>query len=153
MKKISGMDVLLWSMRLLVGGVLVYAGFLKAVAPTAEFTAAIDAYRLVPYHVASIAAFVVPWVELLTGTYLIFGFMLRATAIVAGVLFSVFLIALGSTLARGMDLASCGCFGAETLRPKQTIGVDILLLGLSVMIVMLSRAPRPGTVDRWIEMI
>jgi uncharacterized membrane protein YphA (DoxX/SURF4 family) len=151
MKKVSGIDVLLWTVRLAVGGVLVYAGFLKAVAPSAEFAAAIDAYHLIPYHAASFLAVALPWIELLTGTYLIFGFMLRASAIVSSALFGVFLIALGSTLARGMDLASCGCFGAETLRPKQTIGVDIVLFILSIVIATASRKARPGTADYWIE--
>src|SRR5690349_20923235 len=34
--------------RLLVAGILIFAGFLKAVAPRAEFAAAIHAYQLFP---------------------------------------------------------------------------------------------------------
>src|SRR5262245_16214936 len=41
-------DYLFLIVRVLAGGALVYAGFLKAAAPAAEFAGAIEAYKVVP---------------------------------------------------------------------------------------------------------
>ena len=147
MKKITASDIVLWILRLAIGGVLLYAGFMKAVAPSAEFVAAIDAYRVLPYPVIPWIAIALPYIEMWTGIYVLFGFGLRVSASVAAVLFGIFLCGLGSALVRKIPLASCGCFGAETLKPSQTIGLDIALFICSIILVAASRRARPGTLD------
>jgi len=39
---------------------------------------------------------------------------------------------LGSSLIRHLDLATCGCFGAESLSPSQTIWMDVVLVAISL---------------------
>jgi uncharacterized membrane protein YphA (DoxX/SURF4 family) len=130
-------EIAQWALRFVIGGVLLYAGFSKAIGPQAEFAAAIEAYKLVPNTLLNPLAMIVPWIELAIGTYLVAGFAVRASAAAAAGLFSVFLFALISTLVRGIDLGSCGCFGAVLLSPKQTIGIDIILLLSSITVVRL----------------
>lgn len=144
-------DVMAIVARLAVGGVLFYAGFVKAVAPLAEFAAAIQAYHVFPSSFSTPIAFAVPWLEMAIGTYLLFGFETRRTAIVSTVLFTAFLILLASAIARGIDLSSCGCFGADALNPRQTIWMDAILLVLSASLVILAKQDRPFSLDRWLR--
>jgi len=47
--------------RLAVGGVLIYSGFSKAIAPGAEFAAAIAAYKILPSDLIPTLAMVWPY--------------------------------------------------------------------------------------------
>src|SRR5690348_1460828 len=107
--------------RLIVGGILLYAGFMKAVGPSAEFAAMIVAYKIIPASLATPLAVALPYIEMWTGLFIFCGFYVRYAASVAMVLFGIFILALASTLVRGIDLASCGCFGADTLSPHYTV--------------------------------
>jgi putative oxidoreductase len=136
--------------RLIVGGILLYAGFLKAIGPTAEFAAAIEAYRLVPSAWLNPLSMGLPYLEIWTGLFLILGFYTRWGAWAASLLFVSFIGALGSALLRGIDLASCGCFGPEVFPPKITLVMDVALLGLSVLTARWARLPPFCSLDRLI---
>lgn len=135
------------ALRLIIGGILFYAGFVKAVAPAAEFAAVIEAYRLLPASFATPLAKGFPWLEMWLGTFLIFGYSTRVMAKLSAMLFAIFLVVLGSALLRHIDLASCGCFGPETLSPRQTILLDAGLLVLSLTLARLSRKNQPYSID------
>jgi len=66
----------------------------------------------------------------------------------ASFLFTGFIIAVGSALFRGLDLTSCGCFGAETFPPRYTLILDIVCLGLTLTTVKLAKLPPPISLDR-----
>src|SRR5258706_9787733 len=118
---------------ILVGGILIYAGFIKAAGPSAEFAAAIAAYKILPAAWATPLSVALPYMEMWVGLFILFGLYIREAAWVASVLFSLFLLALASALLRGIDLASCGCFGADALSPRYTLVMDTVLLALSVI--------------------
>jgi uncharacterized membrane protein YphA (DoxX/SURF4 family) len=92
-----------------VGGIFVYAGILKALDP-AQFAADIANFQLLPWPACAALALYLPWLEIVCGTALIVRRMRVAAALVLSVLCVVFLIALASAKARGLDIA-CGCFG------------------------------------------
>jgi uncharacterized membrane protein YphA (DoxX/SURF4 family) len=139
-------------LRLVVGTVLCYAGFSKAIGPTAEFAAALAAYKLLPTSIIPTIAMIWPWAELLTGTYLLFGFETRLFAAIAAGMFAIFSAVLGTTLARGIDPGSCGCFGISTrLSVHQTFGLDLLLLCLALALTFTARKPSPYSADNWIR--
>ncbi len=137
--------------RMIVGGVLLYAGFMKAVGPSAEFAALIEAYKILPPSLLSPLALALPWIEMWLGTFLIFGFFTRPSAAAATLLFTVFLAALASTLVRGIDLASCGCFGADALSPRYTIILDSVLMVLSIILTVLSKDSCRWSLDTYLD--
>jgi uncharacterized membrane protein YphA (DoxX/SURF4 family) len=138
--------------RVIVGGVLIYAGFSKAVAPSAEFAAALAAYKILPSSLLSPIALVWPWLELIVGTYLLFGFNTRHVARAAAGLFGIFLGVLVSAIARGIDPGSCGCFGIGiNLSVHQTAALDAILLVLSFLTARFSGDTPAFSVDRWIQ--
>lgn len=118
--------------RIIVGGVLIYAGFSKLVAPVGEFAAAIDAYKILPTSSAIEFAGILPWVELYAGVFVLFGYFLKTGVRVAAVLFAMFLIVLVLSFLRGINPATCGCFGAGVkLTPAQGIAFDAVLFSLA----------------------
>jgi uncharacterized membrane protein YphA (DoxX/SURF4 family) len=138
--------------RVIVGGVLIYSGLSKAVAPSAEFAAAMAAYHILPTSVIPALALIWPWFELLVGTYIFFGFYTRLFAGVAVGMFVMFIAILGSALARHIDPGSCGCFGfGLSLSVQKGIFLDLGFCLLSALLMYLSRTTSPWSADRWID--
>jgi hypothetical protein len=123
--------------RLAAGAALAAAGFRKLSAPWQEFAAALEAYRLFPDGALFPIARTLPWIEYLLGLYLLAGLWMRQTAPAALALFGAFVAVLGTSLARGVDLASCGCLGGGwPLPPAAVLAVDsFLVLGLVLAVL------------------
>jgi uncharacterized membrane protein YphA (DoxX/SURF4 family) len=117
--------------RLLAGAVLVYAGATKAAGPTEEFALIISYYQLLPRDMLMSTAAMLPWLEVFLGWALILGASTRWAAIGAVGLFGFFLLALMSTLARGIALPNCGCFGDGVhFTVPQALAFDACMLAL-----------------------
>lgn len=95
-------------LRLILGGIFVYAGVDKVGNPAA-FADDIDNYRMLPYIFVSLMAIILPWIEIVAGLLLIFGKFIHGASFTLIVLNIVFIIAIASALARGLDI-ECGCF-------------------------------------------
>ena len=95
--------------RLLLGGVLLAAGYLKAKNPT-EATASVRVYKLLPVSVANIFGYVLPWLEIGFALLLITGIWVRLSATLSGALMLLFIFAVGQAWARKLAI-NCGCFG------------------------------------------
>ncbi len=108
MKTILANDYLNWTLRTVVGLALIVAAIDKASDPSA-FAAAVANYRIVPDGLVVVLASILPWIELLTGLSILFGALHRGASLLAAGLFTVFILAMVSALARGLDIA-CGCF-------------------------------------------
>jgi len=135
-----------------VGGVLIYSGASKALAPSAEFAAALAAYRILPTGLIPTIAQVWPWLELLVGTYVFFGYFTRVFAGVSAGMFAVFLAVLGSAALRGINPGACGCFGlGMSMSPHKMLAIDTVLWTLSLLLAILNKKPTPYSADSWIE--
>jgi uncharacterized membrane protein YphA (DoxX/SURF4 family) len=95
--------------RLVLGGVFVVAGALKAVDPQSS-VAAVSAYQLLPASLATIVGWGLPFAEIALGLLLLAGIATRAVAAVAGMLLVIFIAGVVSAAARGLSI-DCGCFG------------------------------------------
>jgi uncharacterized membrane protein YphA (DoxX/SURF4 family) len=134
--------------RLAVGGVLLYAGFLKALSPSAEFAAVLEAYKLFPASFLTPLSIALPYVEMWVGLFMLTGFCTRLAALAATLLSCAFLTTVGSAFLRGIDLAHCGCFGPQSLTPRHTMVLDIALLILSLIVFQASKLPPLLSLDR-----
>jgi len=98
--------------RVLVGLIFVISGTLKAAAPVEEFALVIEYYGVVTSRdLILVLATFLPWLELMLGFALVFGFLTRAAAAGVGGLVLAFAGAIVSTKVRGIELPNCGCFG------------------------------------------
>jgi len=95
--------------RLILGGVLIVAGGLKAFVP-ADAARAVAAYKILPAQLAHNIGYALPWLEIAIGLLLIIGISIRMAAIVAGGIMVIFIAAIISVWSRGL-LIDCGCFG------------------------------------------
>lgn len=95
--------------RLLLGGVLLVAGGLKAFKPD-ESAGAVAAYKILPTNIAHLIGYALPWLEIAIGVLLIIGLSIRFAAVVATAVMLIFVVAIISVWARGI-LIDCGCFG------------------------------------------
>jgi len=110
---------------LIVGGIFVYAGVIKALDPV-RFGLDIDNYKTLPWFVSVRLAFYLPWLEIFCGLALIFRFLYRGGLSILAALIAVFI---GVTIAaklRGLDI-TCGCFGhaSEHWSFPQHMAVDL----------------------------
>ncbi len=99
--------------RLLLGGVFVYSGAIKALEPAEEFAFAIESYRLVGPQLSLLAAHIVPWLELWAGLLLAAGIFTRLSALFLGGSLVFFELLLGQAWLRKLPVTSCGCFGSS----------------------------------------
>lgn len=118
--------------RLAVGGVFLFACWDKLLHPAA-FAQAVDHYHLVPYALLHPFAHGLPVLELVIGLALVLGIARRGAALLAAVLTLVFMIAIASALARGLDI-SCGCFHTDG---GHAVGVSLLVRDLVLLALCL----------------
>ena len=105
--------------RLGLGGVLLYAGYLKAFTPDKSMMA-VRAYELLPIWLANAFGIILPWLEMGAGLLLIVGVAVRYAAIFGAVLMVAFIIAIAQAWARGLSI-DCGCFGdGGAVDPSET---------------------------------
>jgi len=135
--------VLTLALRLVVGGVFIYASLDKLAHPGA-FATAISHYRLVPFSLLHASAHLLPVTEMVVGLALVLGIWRRGAALVAAFLTTVFMAAITSALVRGLDI-SCGCFNTDG---GHGVGLDLLwrdgILLLMCLWILLARNPGFG---------
>jgi len=142
MPRIISNDYLTLLVRLVLGGVFIYAAYYKIVDP-AQFAKSIWYYHLVLGQVINISALILPWLELLTGVALILGAYYRGAVLWVNILLLVFIAALASAAYRGISI-DCGCFkaaAASSDSAMQTIYRDFGYLVLGIQL-WLSRSRR-----------
>jgi Methylamine utilisation protein MauE len=119
--------------RVVLGAIFMYASFDKLANPQA-FADIIGNYHVLPVQFVNPLAIFLPWLELLTGLFLIVGKWVEGSLLIYSALFVVFILALGQALIRGLDI-SCGCF---SVNPSSTSDVwlriieDIAILAVSI---------------------
>ena len=130
--------------RLLLGVVLVVAGALKMPDPAAA-ERAVRAYQLLPEALVGPVAFGLPVVEIAVGLALLVGVSVRAAALASAALMAVFLAAVGSAWARGLQI-DCGCFGGGgQVAAGQTAYPGEVARDLGLLLVSLALARWPAS--------
>jgi len=127
--------------RVLLGFLFVLAAMEKIAQPEA-FAKNISYYRLLPTGSINILAIVLPWIELLAGLFLLMGLVVRGSSLLITVLLGVFILAIGISIARGLDI-SCGCFGTTSARKVgwTTLAEDLLMLAGALLVYYFPNTP------------
>src|SRR5262245_62033283 len=138
-----------WALGIALGGVFLYACYDKILHPL-EFAKIVYHYQVVgpsrtlPRLVPNLLAVTLPWVELLLGLCLVTGLWRREAGALSGVLLVVFIVAVSSALARGINLESCGCFSVTG--EGRSAGLKLILGDLALLAgaLILAMGPRPA---------
>lgn len=114
------------------------------VTPYQNFQYVIQAYKLIPEFLEPIIAQVFPWVELITGIFLLLGLWLRWALISTGIMVIGFLAIVGQAIFRQLPIDSCGCFGSLISLPLYGVfTMDVcLLIGTVLAYKNLSKTSR-----------
>jgi uncharacterized membrane protein YphA (DoxX/SURF4 family) len=129
--------------RLVLGGVFLLAGVLKAVDPQSS-VAAVRAYQLLPAWTATIVGWGLPFAEIALGLLLLTGIGTRAVAAGAAMLLLIFIAGVVSAAARGLSI-DCGCFGGggAVARGQTAYGMELIRdAGLLLLALWLVWQPR-----------
>jgi putative oxidoreductase len=136
-----------WMLRLVIGGVFIYAGWAKR-NEGIEFADSVASFRILP------AAVIVPFMlsivpfEIGAGAMVLTGWQKRVGALGLLLMASLYSIVLALALARGITV-NCGCFGTSAVgtNPWVDLGRDLLLaVGCAVLYRIATRsvAPKPA---------
>ena len=113
MKPKSRTEALALTARVLLGFWFVYSGGVKIFGTGLDrFTYDIGNYKLVGPPLDAIAAYTVPWFEIVAGVCLLLGVLRRGTILTIAGLVVVFAVCVGWAWAHQLDI-SCGCHGGD----------------------------------------
>ncbi|MEY5144647.1 MAG: hypothetical protein RL745_8 [Actinomycetota bacterium] len=133
--------------RLIAGGVLFLAGYLKWIEPFDLQYRSVQAYKIITdKQTIELIAISLPLLEMLLGVLLVIGIFTRISAWVSSLIFVVFIAGIASVWIRGLNI-DCGCFGTggpttaegRNLRYGSEIARDF---GLLLCCAWLVRFPR-----------
>ncbi len=139
-------------LRVFMGLVFAYAGYMKLLEPIENFRGALASYEVLPYALVPLLAHTVPWVELIFGVFMIAGYAVRPTALVLSFLALCFVLIIASSsaiLERGFK--DCGCFGQSgpiRLTVYQVFILDILNFFLGLKLFSIKR--HLFSLDAWL---
>jgi len=140
------LEIISFILRIVLGVVFIYAAIGKIEDPT-SFSKEIANYRLFPMPIANIFAIFIPWVELIIGTFLVFGLKIRTITLWAVVLLVSFTLLVSYAWAIGLNI-NCGCFSHHI----EYVGLKKVLENLLLIISGVYLFFYPGTTFQ-IEMI
>lgn len=128
--------ILVWIARLLLGGLFLYAGYIKLAEPFL-FEMAVDSYQMLPPAGVIAVARTLPWMEIVLGMLLWRGWKLHYLATFTALLLGFFLTTMAIAYSRGVE-ATCGCFGFGEQVSPQTLARDALLFAVAVFLAVSS---------------
>ncbi len=97
-------------LRLALGGLFVIVGMGKIADPKL-FAREIGNYDMLPVYLINFFALTLPWVEVISGIFIMAGVRVKANSAIAGGLLFVFIVAVLTAWARGLNI-NCGCFSS-----------------------------------------
>ncbi len=148
-KKLS---VVLLVLRVLLGGLFVFAAYSKLKPPDPNnpldnpiltYSMSVEAFHVLPPQLIEAGTFTIPWVEMIAGLMLVLGVWTRPAALVIGGLVGAFMWVIWGALASGNVDLDCGCFGGSALLcPKTGLTMchfyqDAVMAGVAAVLVLL----------------
>lgn len=125
--------------RMLLAIVFLIAGAEK-IGALNTFADSIAAYGMLPSGVENVVALAFVWTEIVVGVLLFAGAAIRGAALVTGAMLVMFLVAIISAIARGLEI-DCGCFAGnpEPVGLKKVLE-DTGLLAAAIFLIYFPRS-------------
>jgi putative oxidoreductase len=127
---------------LIVAGVFIYAGAIKALDPV-QFASDIDNYKILPWPISVALAFYLPWLEIFCGFALVFRLSYRGALSILTTLILTFTLITIAAKVRGLDI-TCGCFGhaSQNWSFPSHLATNLAILAALVVLWVSNRSPK-----------
>lgn len=128
---------------LIVAGIFIYAGAIKALDPV-QFANDIDNYKILPWPISVGLAFYLPWLEIFCSLALVFRFLYRGALSILMTLILMFTLVTIAAKARGLDI-TCGCFGhaSQNWSFPAHLATNLAILAGLVVLRVSNRSAKP----------
>ena len=130
---------LYWLLRLVFGGLFIYASLDKILHPSA-FAEIIYNYQILPGAMINLTAIILPWLELVIGILLVAGKFMPGAVAICNLLLAGFWASLLFNMIRGLDI-NCGCFSTQSAEHSSMIFYlfrDTAFLGMGILLFVLT---------------
>jgi len=132
-------------LRILLGGIFIYAAWAKLKDPWELYALAISSYEVLPLWAVELVARTLPWFELVVGVGLIAGVWLPVFSSIVSALLVVFFTLMVRAFVQGKEI-SCGCFGGTgDIISKWTLLRDGSMLAGSLLLTWMAFQWRRAT--------
>ena len=127
---------------LIVAGVFIYAGAIKALDPV-QFASDIDNYKILPWPISVALAFYLPWLEIFCGFALVVRLLYRGALSILTTLILTFTLITIAAKVRGLDI-TCGCFGhaSQNWSFPSHLATNLAILAALVVLWVSNRSPK-----------
>tara|TARA_Y100000768_G_scaffold387819_1_gene380449 strand:- start:1341 stop:1778 length:438 start_codon:yes stop_codon:yes gene_type:complete len=99
--------VFIYTMRLVLGIVFIYASYDKILDPS-KFARDISNYHFVPFGLENTVAIILPWLELFIGIGIVLGIYIDGNTLLSAFLLLLFNFLIFQAMVRGFNI-ECGC--------------------------------------------
>jgi uncharacterized membrane protein YphA (DoxX/SURF4 family) len=140
---------IIWTGRLVLGGIFVYAGFSKLLMPNthlwpmfvlkfsismniSSFAQQVESYKMISPEASQVVAHTLPFIEIVLGLLVLIGWRLRIWATVVTAIMLGFLGVVTRAYLLHMDI-NCGCFGT----PEKLTGMTVVRDGAFTVLALL----------------
>src|SRR5438046_10619685 len=128
---------------LIVAGVFIYAGAIKALDPV-QFASDIDNYKIFPWPISVALAFYLPWLEIFCGFALVGRLLYRGALSILMALVLMFTLVTIAAKVRGLSI-TWGCFGhaSQNWSFPSHLATNLGILAALVVLWVSNRSPKP----------
>jgi uncharacterized membrane protein YphA (DoxX/SURF4 family) len=134
--------IVLLVLRVALGGIFIYAGYVKLQDPWQLFAAGVASYDVLPMWAVELVAKTLPWFEIVVGVVMISGFFFRTSSTIICGMLAVFFTLIVRAYLQGKEI-NCGCFGGnEPISPLTMLRDGSMLAGAVFLCVMAYRNRR-----------
>ena len=104
-----------------MGCIFIVSGFEKLIRPHENFLYVVQSYALLPEMLAVFVAQVFPWLELITGVFVLAGLWLKISLRILWGFTLIFILIVSQAILRNLPLNECGCFGELLSLPLHVV--------------------------------
>jgi uncharacterized membrane protein YphA (DoxX/SURF4 family) len=144
--------IVLLSIRIVVGGIFLLFGAIKAFEPKEAFFQSIRDYHILPEQTIVAFAYTMIALEIIVGICFLFGLFTQWAAWGVAGLLLLFIVAITQAIIRGLELSDCGCSGS-LIKLGETPGTVLFrdaLMFIAVLWFILKKNIK-WTLDYWLE--
>jgi putative oxidoreductase len=121
-------------LRIFMGLLLIYSGFFKAL-DLENFSRVISLYNISPDVLVPYATVILPFLELMIGVLLLFGYKIKSASLISIGLMIFWATIISINVYKGKNF-ECGCFETSRFGLSEAIGMPLVIRDVIFMVIL-----------------